>query len=217
MKGVIIAVVALIVLAVGGMLGLPVLMDKHIAGLRQDMDDLKQRIQKIEDESKVAPLASDADAGKIIMTINALALRAETLEGTLKKSIAEQNDTMQKQKAAADDAFRRQAEIIEKNQAELQSHLDILQFNAAVENIRQHILKARMEVIAKNLGTARNEIDYIDELFTNVAASARNVQKQSIDELRASVKKAKTEIDTDLPSFINRMNTLWHETGRLLR
>jgi hypothetical protein len=38
-----------------------------------------------------------------------------------------------------------------------------------------------------------------------------------MDELKSSLKKAKTEIDTDLPAFINRMNAVWHETGRLLR
>jgi len=38
-----------------------------------------------------------------------------------------------------------------------------------------------------------------------------------IDEHRASLEKAKTEIDTDLPLFINRMNAAWHETGKLLR
>jgi anion-transporting ArsA/GET3 family ATPase len=217
MKGVIIAVIAVVVLAVVGVLGLPVLVDKHIAGLRQDMENVKQRIQTIEDESKVAPLGSDADTGKIVKTINALALQVETLESTLTKNIAEQNDTIQKQKAAADEAMKKQAESIEKNHAELQSRLDLLRFNAEVENIRQHILKARMEVIAKNLGTARSEIDYIDELFSHVTASAKDGQKQSIDELRVSLKKSKTEIDTDLPSFINRMNAVWHETGKLLR
>lgn len=217
MKGVIIAVVAVVVLAVIGVMGLPVLMDKHIAGLRQDMENLKQRVQLIEDESKVAPLPSDADAVKIIKTVNALALQVDANENTRKQDISSLTETIQTQKAATEEAIKKQAEVIEKNQAELKSHMDVLRFNAEVENIRQHILKARMEVIAKNLGTARNEIDYIDELFSHVTASAKDGQKQSIDELRASLKKSKTEIDTDLPSFINRMNAIWHETGKLLR
>jgi len=217
MKGVIVAVIAVIVLAVVGILGLPVLMDKHIASLRQDVQDVKQRLQKIEDESKVAPLALDADAQKIIKTVNALALQVDTNENSRKKDISIQNETIQKQKAATDEALKKQMETIEKNHTDMQSQLHISRFNAAVEDIRQHMLKARMEVIAKNLGNARTEIDYIDELFTTVYTSAKDEQKQIIDELRASLKKAKTEIDTDLPSFINRMNAVWHETGRLLK
>ena len=217
MKGVIVAVIAVIVLAVVGILGLPVLMDKHIASLRQDVQDVKQRLQKIEDESKVAPLALDADAQKIIKTVNALALQVDTNENSRKKDISIQNETIQKQKVATDEALKKQMETIEKNHTDMQSQLHISRFNAAVEDIRQHMLKARMEVIAKNLGNARTEIDYIDELFTTVYTSAKDEQKQIIDELRASLKKAKTEIDTDLPSFINRMNAVWHETGRLLK
>jgi hypothetical protein len=217
MKGAIGAVIAVIVLAVAGILGFPVLMDKHIAGLRQDVQDLKQRLQKIEDESKVAPLALDADAQKIIKTVNALALQADTIENSRKKDLSMQNETIQQQKAATDEALRKQTEIIDKNHSDIQSQVQLTRFNAAVEDIRQHILKARMEVIAKNLGTARTEIDFIDELFSTVYPSAKDEQKQIMDELRASLKKAKTEIDTDLPSFINRMNAVWHETGRLLR
>jgi hypothetical protein len=211
MKGAIVAVIAVIVLAVAGILGFPVLMDKHIAGLRQDVQDLKQRLQK------VAPLALDADAQKIIKTVNALALQADTIENSRKKDLSMQNETIQQQKAATDEALRKQTEIIDKNHSDMQSQVQLTRFNAAVEDIRQHILKARMEVIAKNLGTARTEIDFIDELFTTVYPSAKDEQKQIMDELRASLKKAKTEIDTDLPAFINRMNAVWHETGRLLR
>jgi ABC-type Na+ efflux pump permease subunit len=217
MKGVIVAVVAVVVLAGIGMFGLPVLMDKHQAGLKQDIEDLKQRIQKIEDEARVAPLASDADAGKIIKTVNALALQVDAQENARRQELSSLNEKIQTQKAATDESIKKQAEVIEKNHAEMQSQLQLSRFNAAVEDIRQHILKARMEVIAKNLGTARTEIDYIDELFANVSASDKNGQKQSIDELRASLKKAKTEIDTDLPSFMSRMNSVWHETGKLLR
>jgi hypothetical protein len=217
MKSLIVAVIAVIVLAVAGILGFPVLLDKHMTGLRQDVQDLKQRLQKIEDESKAAPLALDADAQKIIKTVNALALQVDTNENSRKKDISMQNETIQKQKAATDEAFKKQTETIDKNHADMQSQLHITRFNAAVEDIRQHVLKARMEVIAKNLGNAKTEVDFIDDLFTTLYSSAKDEQKSMIDEVRASLKKAKTEIDTDLPSFINRMNAIWHETGRLLR
>ncbi|HZV47654.1 MAG TPA: hypothetical protein VFG06_09965 [Thermodesulfovibrionales bacterium] len=217
MKGAIVAIIAVIVLAVAGILGLPVLMDKHIAGLKQDVQDLKQRLQKIEDESKVASLEPTADSGKIIKTVNALALQVDTIDNSRKKDISTQNETIQNQKAATDETIRKQAETIDKNNSAMQSQLQLIKFNAAVEDIRGHILKARMEVVAKNIGNAKAEIDFVDELFTKVTPLAQDAQKQKIEEMRSSLKKAKAEIDTDLPSFINRINAIWYETGRLLR
>jgi len=217
MKGAIVAIIAVIVLAVAGILGLPVLMDKHIAGLKQDVQDLKQRLHKIEDESKVASLEPTADSGKIIKTVNALALQVDTIDNSRKKDISTQNETIQNQKAATDETIRKQAETIDKNNSAMQSQLQLIKFNAAVEDIRGHILKARMEVVAKNIGNAKAEIDFVDELFTKVTPLAQDAQKQKIEEMRSSLKKAKAEIDTDLPSFINRINAIWYETGRLLR
>jgi len=217
MKGAIVAIIAVIVLAVAGILGLPVLMDKHIAGLKQDVQDLKQRLQKIEDESKVASLEPTADSGKIIKTVNALALQVDTIDNSRKKDISTQNETIQNQKAATDETIRKQAETIDKNNSAMQSQLQLIKFNAAVEDIRGHILKARMEVVAKNIGNAKAEIDFVDELFTKVTPLAQDAQKQKIEEMRSSLKKAKAEIDTDLPSFINRINAIWYQTGRLLR
>lgn len=216
MKGAVIAVIAVVVLAVAGVLGFPMLMDKHLSGMKQDVQDIKQRLQTIEDESKVAPLDPTADAGKIIKTLNALAAQVDTLGNTLKKDITVQGETMQKQKAEADEAVKKQAETIDKKYSDVQSQLNPIKFNAAVEDIRGHLLKARMEVVAKNIGNAKADIEVIDELFTKLTPLAQDEQKQIIEEIRSSLKKAKLEVDTDLPSFINRINAVWYETGRLL-
>jgi hypothetical protein len=217
MKGGIIAVIAVLMLAVVGIVGLPVLIDRHITGLKQDVQDVKQRLQKIEDESQVAPLEPSADTQKIIKTVNALALQVDSNQNSIRKDIVLQNETIQKQKAATDEAFKKQMDAIERNHADMQSQIHITRFNVAVEDIRQHILKARMEIIAKNLGNAKTEVDFIDDLFATLSPSAKEEQKTLIDEMRALLKKAKVEIDTDLPSFINRMNSVWHESGKLLR
>ncbi len=216
MKGALIAVIAVVVLAVAGVLGLPVLMDQQLSGLKQDVQDVRQRLQAIEDASKVAPLPPDADAQRIIQMVNALALQVDTMEKTRKEDVSAQSEEVQKQKTATDEALKKQGEMVEKHLTTVESQLKTVQFNGAVDDIRQHILKARMEVIAKNLGTAKAEIDFVDDLFATLQSSAKDEQKRVIDELRAMVKKAKTEIDTDLPAFINRMNSVWHETGKLL-
>lgn len=80
MKNAVIITVAIAVIAVAGYSGIPVLMKKETAGLRSEVNDLKQRLQRIEDESKVAPLQLDADAQKIIKTVNAISLMDVSLE-----------------------------------------------------------------------------------------------------------------------------------------
>jgi hypothetical protein len=217
MKSVIVAIIVVIVLAVVGILGLPLLIDRHLAGLREDVQDVKQRLQKMEDASKLAPLEPTADSGKVIKTVNALALQVDTLQSSLKKDIVLQSETMQKQKAATDEAFKKQAVAIDNNHADIQAKVQMIKFNETVEDIRVHVLKARLEVVAKNLGNAKTEIDFIDELFTRITPLAQDEQKLIIEDIRASLRKAKAEIDSDLPSFINRINTVWYETGRLLR
>jgi len=41
--------------------------------------------------------------------------------------------------------------------------------------------------------------------------------KKVIEELQGILKKARAELDTDLPATINRIDLLWHEMGKLLK
>jgi hypothetical protein len=83
--------------------------------------------------------------------------------------------------------------------------------------IRGHILKARVEISSKNVGTARSELDLINDLLTEAKSSASGKNKEVIEELRGSLKKARTEIDIDLPAALNKIDLLWYEMSRLLR
>ena len=49
----------------------------------------------------------------------------------------------------------------------------------------------------------------------NSPASDEN--KKAIEELQSTLKKARAEIDTDLPAALNRIDLLWHEMGKLLK
>jgi hypothetical protein len=178
---------------------------------------LKQRVQKMEEESKVAPIPPDADTQKIIKTVNALAFRTGNLENSFKKELNEQNELIKNQKITTDEELKKQKDTIDKNHGDLQAQLKTIRLNDALEDIKAHILKARMEIVAKNIGNAKTELEYIDELFTKTLLLASDEQKKIINELQASLKKAKMEIDNDLPSAINRVNSLWHETGKLFR
>jgi hypothetical protein len=217
MKGIVAAIILVAVIFAGGYFGVSFLIGKKTSMLNSDIQDLKQRVQKIEEESKVAPLPPDADTQKIIKTVNSLSSLTSSFESSFKQQITKQNELIQKQMVTTDEELKKQEETIDKNHDDLQAQLQTIKLNDTLEDIRGHILKARMEIVAKNIGTAKTELEFIDELFTKTLLLASDEQKKIINELRASLKKAKMEIDNDLPSAINRVNSLWHETGKLSR
>jgi hypothetical protein len=166
---------------------------------------------------EIAPLQPDADFQKVIQTVNALHMKVVALEDSFKKSAAALDETVKKQNAANKEALRKQAEAMEKITKETQSKLQEIMFDATMALIRGHILKARVEISSKNVGTARSELDLINDLLTEAKSSVSGKNKEVIEELQGLLKKARAEIDTDLPAALNKIDLLWHEMSRLLR
>jgi hypothetical protein len=217
MKTVLIILLLILVLAGAGYLGLPILIKKETSGLMDDIHDVKQRLQKVEEESKAAPLQPDADVQKVIKTVNAIYLKTVSLEDSLKKSTSAIDETIKKQSTMTEEALRKQAETIDKIDKETQAKIQGIMFDATMARIRGHILKARVEIAAKNVGTARSELDLVNDLLNEAKSTASNKDKEVIEELQVLLKKARAEIDTDLPAALNKIDLLWHEMGRLLR
>lgn len=217
MKTVLIILLLILVLAGAGYLGLPILIKKETSGLMADIHDVKQRLQKVEEESKAAPLQPDADVQKVIKTVNAIYLKTVSLEDSLKKSTSAIDETIKKQSTMTEEALRKQAETIDKIDKETQAKIQGIMFDATMARIRGHILKARVEIAAKNVGTARSELDLVNDLLNEAKSTASNKDKEVIEELQVLLKKARAEIDTDLPAALNKIDLLWHEMGRLLR
>ncbi len=235
MKTVLIVLSLFVAIIVAGYFGIPVLIQKETAGIKSDVHDIKQRLQKIEEESKAAPLKPEANLRDIIKTVNAIFHKVNSIEDSFKKGMSntdeaikkqsneteeafkKQSEIIEKQKMATEEAFKKQAEVIEKTNKEIQEKIKKIMFDARMANIRGHVLKARVEIVAKNVGTAKNELDLINEAFEGAKTLASDDNKKAIEELQATLKKAKAEIDTDLPSALNRIDLLWHEMGKLLR
>lgn len=235
MKNVVIAVISILVLIAVGFFGVPILIEKKTSGLKSEVQDLKQRLQKIEEESKVAPLQLDADAQKIIKTMNAISLRLNSFEDSFKRGISatdeaikrqgkvneeafkKQAEAIKNQKAATEEAFKKQTEAIEKIAKETETKIQRSMFNALMASIRGHVLKVKVDLVEKNIGRAKNELSLIDEAFEKAKTSASDENKKVLEELQINLKKARAEIDFDLPSAINRVDLLWHEMSKLLR
>jgi predicted amino acid-binding ACT domain protein len=217
MKNVLGILLLIAVLIGAGYFGIPVLIKKETAGLKADVQDVKQRLQKIEEYTQIAPLKPDADFQKVINSVNALYAKVVSLEDSLKKRTSSINDSIDRQNTLTKEALKKQAEALEKFSQETQVKIQELMFDATMANIRGHILKAKVEISAKNVGVAKTELDLINELFSKAVTVASDKNKNAIKELQASLQKARSEIDTDLPSALNKIDLLWYEMSRLLR
>lgn len=217
MKTILIMILLVAIVLGAGYLGLPVLIKKEAAVLKADIQDLKQKLQKIEEELKAAPLPHDSDTQKVINTVNAMYSKVVNLEDSFKKSASSIDETIKNQKATIEEALKKQAETVEKINKETESKLQKSMFNSLMANIRGHVLKVKVELVAKNIGSAKNELSLIDESFEKAKTSASEEIKKVLEELQGTLKKAKEDIDTDLPSASNRIDLLWHEMSKLLR
>jgi len=121
------------------------------------------------------------------------------MENSFKKDISSAEESIKKQEIATEEALKKQNEIFEKNHKEIRSEIHLINFYSAVTNIREHVLKARIEIIAKNIGNAKTKLDLIDDLFSGIIASVPQESKKTIIDLQVSLKRANTEIDNDLP------------------
>jgi hypothetical protein len=217
MKTVLITIILIVAIIGAGYLGLPILIKKETAGLGSEIQDIKQRLQKIEEESKAAPLQPDANVQEVIKTVNAIYHELKAFEDSFKKGLAMTDETIEKQKTTIEEAFKKQSEAIDKINKETRAITQKIMFDSTMANIRGYILKVRGDLQYKNIGIVKNELDLISEAFEKAKATATDENKKVIEELQGIVKKAKSELDTDLPATMNRIDLLWYEMSKLLR
>lgn len=217
MKTVLAPILVILVVLGAGYFALPFLIEKETVPLRAEVQDLRQRVQAMEEMNKAAPLNLDADAQKIITTVNALSRQLNSLEESGRKGITATTQAIQEQKASTEEALKKQTESTGKTLGEMRLAIRDMRFQATIANIREHILKTKMEIAARNIGNAKTELNVLDELLASAITAASDEEKKALGDLQPSLKKAKSEIESDVQSATNRIGILWTETGRLLR
>ena len=221
----VLAIVLLIALcATAGYYGLPMLFRQETAGLRSEIQDIKGRLLKIEsfirseeDMRNAAKLRPDAELYRVINKVNAISSKTASLEEISKKTITTIDDKIEKQKTITEEKIKEQRKIIENIQKETEINSDKILVNSVIANIREHILKTKVELVLKNYGNVKNELDEISGLYEKLKTIATGENKKLVENLQETLIKIKIEIDADLPASINRIDLLWHETGKLFR
>ena len=203
---------------------MPLLIEKETTGFRAELSDLKERVQKIEafvqseeEIRKATQLTPDSDAQRIIKTVNAVSLKLKTLEESTNKGISAADEAIKKQKTEMDEAIKSQTEALNKFSKETQKNIQGIQFDASMATIRSHILKVQVELQTRNVATAKAEMELISDMYEKLKSLTTEENRKTIEDLHGTLKKARGELDSDLPAAINRVNLLWHEMGKLLR
>ena len=162
-------------------------------------------------------MSSDADVHKVIKAVNAVSSKLTFLEDSLKKNISGIDDATKKQKVVTEEAFKKQAEALDRINKNVETRTQRIMFHALMASIRGHVLKVKVDLLAKNIGTAKSELELLSEAFEKARASTADENKKAIEEFQGLLKKVRAEVDTDLPSATNRIDLLWYELGKLLR
>ena len=107
MKTVLVVIILIAVVLSAGYFGLPVLIEKKTAGLSSDVRALKQKLEKIDEESRIAPLQPTSDTQKITKVVNSLSSKVTALEDSFNKAMSATDETIKKQKTATEEAFKK--------------------------------------------------------------------------------------------------------------
>ena len=216
MKNLSFVILVIVALAVIGYFGLPFLIAKQTADLRSDVLSLRETVGKMQEESRM-PLPPDSDAGRIIRTVNSLSYKLSSLEESFHKNTAATDEALNKQKVTSEAALKKQAGSIDENRKEMSDQLRKIRFGDDIEDLRVRLLKVKLDIVSKNIGTAKSEMALIDETLESLKASVSDENKKMIEDFQKILKKARTEIEVDLPSATGRIDLLWHEMGKAAR
>jgi len=220
MKTILTVIVLIAFFAGAGYYGFPILIGKETGILKKEIQDLLQRMQKVEEfvrkeeaAQKVVPLQPDTDVRQVVKTVNGISLQLTSLE----KRMTETDEVIKKYQSAREEALKKQTDDITTINKEIQAQIQKIRFDATMASMREQLLKARMDIVSKNIGTAKAELDLLSDAYERAKAEGSEERRKALEELQGILNKAKAEIDTDLPAAINRIDILWHEMGKLLR
>jgi hypothetical protein len=224
MKSIVITVIIIVALVTAGYFAVPLLLESEIAPLRADIQDVKHRLLKAEDfiekenaARKVSHLSPDADIPGLIRAVNVVTSRVLSLENSMKKDMTVAAKELKEQKMFTSDELRKQTEDIQEMEQEMQLLAQKLLFDASMANVRVHVLKAREDLVYKNIGTAKSEFTLIGETLESLKNSASEENQHIITDFQKMLKSVKDDVDHDLPSAMNKIDLLWHEMGKLLK
>ncbi len=222
MRNIILIIALVIGMGVAGYFALPIVIEQKTEGLRAEVGVLKQRLESAEvfikgeqEARKNVRIEPGADIATITRAVNALASKVTKLESSVRTDLSAADAAVKEQKSATAAALKKQAEALEKESGEVRAQLREAIFKTRMAEVRGRLLKVKTDLLAKNIGTADAEVGVLVETLEKVKESVLPEARKSLEAAQASLRKARGEMTTDLPSAMKRVDLLWHEIGKI--
>jgi len=201
--------------------------------LAERMDAAERFIESEQAARKASALPPDANSAVIATQVNHLLGRVTALEQALAGVQSQWSVFQEEQKKQLDTtatsllaeiaALRTELTAVAKGTEEARearlkkivAKIDSFGGYFVIEDVRTHLLKAKSDLLAENLGNARGEIQQAVRLFNTLEEGVR--ENPAIKGAALTLERLETDIAADPPSGIARIDLLWRDLGRLIQ
>lgn len=223
MKTFLLSIVILAAVAAGGYFGLPVFMERQVEPLRKDVLELKARLEKAEqfvrqeqELRKGGVLPPDAGMSKVIGVLNTVTARVEELDKAIARQTSIAEAFLKKERDEREQAARKQTEDLQKVKKATEEASRQADFRAEIGQIRDHLLKTKIDLASRNIGTAKNDLGNVQRTLEKLTSKVPEAAGPAVEEARENVRKAIAAMDADVVAASDRINIAWRELEKLV-
>jgi hypothetical protein len=224
MKILITVIVTVIIAGLLGYLLGPILIERQIAPLKGEVAQLQNRLQASEDFIKAEEearqrtgLKADTKFPDVVKTVNRLAAGQKSIEDIMQVRFADFDARLAEMKAATGSGMNKLSQQIEDGTKKTDQRFQDNALRAKVEDARIRLVKVKSELLARNVGVAKGELDLLSQTLEGAKKLVRDDgnKKTAIERLQGMVKEIKAEMDGNLVAATDRIDLLWHELAKL--
>jgi hypothetical protein len=224
MKTVLAIVVAVVITGILGFLLGPILIQRELAPLKGEVAQLQKRLQASEDFIKAEEearqrtgLKADTKFPDVVKTVNRLAAGQKSIEDIMQVRFADFDARLAEMKAATGGGMNKLSQQIEDGTKKTDQRFQDNALRAKVEDARIRLVKVKSELLARNVGVAKGELDLLSQTLEGAKKLVRDDgnKKTAIERLQGMVKEIKAEMDGNLVAATDRIDLLWHELAKL--
>jgi hypothetical protein len=200
------------------------LIERQIAPLKGEVAQLQNRLQasedfiKTEEEARLRTgLNADTKFPDVVKTVNRLATGQKSIEDIMQVRFADFDARLAEMKAATGGGMNKLSQQIEEGTKNTDQRFQDNALRARMEDARIRLVKVKSELLARNVGVAKGELDLLAQSLDDAKklVGDNDGKKTALERLQGMVKEIKAEIDANLVAATDRIDLLWHELAKL--
>jgi len=224
MKIVITIVLTALIISIMGYLFGTMLIKRELAPLKGEVVQLQARLQaseefiKTEEEARQRTgLTADTKFPDVVKTVNRLAVGQKSIEDLMQVRFADYDARLAGMKAATESGMSKLSQQAEETTKKTNQRFQDSALQARIEDARIRLVKVKSELLARNIGVAKGEIDLLSQTLEDgkKIVGDSGSKRASLERLQGMVKEIKAEMDGNLVAATDRIDLLWHELAKL--